>query len=212
MKKFLSFFLFFGCFLSSVFGYSATFAADKLVCTDSVSLFLSDSTGLPGALLTHGTPVNFRLQNPLRPEELQEGQIVPVVVEQEVAVVVKGRDKRVVIQREQAGQAVVETVQTRAMFGQAAAVTLRVVQVTTADDTVIPIEGIPFTIRGKGRKGIAWGCSIAVPLAGVALGAPWLLPFGVAGLFIKGKAISKIGLTTRLKGTVRDDVRVYRAR
>lgn len=49
---------------------------------------------------------------------------------------------------------------------------VKVISVTTVDDTVIPIDGESFTVRGQGRMGIAWGFGIALPVIGVAIGTP----------------------------------------
>jgi hypothetical protein len=170
--------------------------------------FVADS--LPGTLLQHGTGITFELQKKILTKDVQEGHLVPVVVTQDVVVADQKGQRWVVIRAGQSGQAVVERVQRRGMFGQPGAVTIRVVNVKTLDDTVIPVEGTPLTVRGHGRRGFAWSASIILLVAGVALGAPWLLPFGAAGVFIKGKN-AEMKFATPLHGYVTEDKRVFKA-
>ena len=190
MKNF-ALFLF---FLFSVSAKSATFVADSL----------------PGVLLRHGTPVILRLQYPLNAEQLQEGQQIPVEVAQEV-VSVRNEYVGSAIGSGQPGYAGVETVQKRGIFGQAAVIVLRPVSVTTQDGTLIALDGESFMVRGRHRKGMAWGIGIGAPLAAVVAGAPYLLPVALVGIAIKGRN-TRVGLTTHLHGTVRSDVRILHSK
>jgi len=91
------------------------------------------------------------------------------------------------------------------VFGRGAYIELEGTSIRTADGQRIPISSVKTAKRGKGRKVLAVGASIALPAIGITMGTPILLPFAAIGLVMKGKEV-EVNKGTLLRAKLKYDV------
>jgi hypothetical protein len=145
--------------------------------------------------LRSGTPVVVEISQNYGGTNLSEGQTVNVRVKFGVVV-----EKQTVIAAGALGSAIISRYQKARSFGRQGLMEIQVQSVQTVDGQNVLLSGIPLTMEGENRKGLAWGLAIGVGLFTAGIGA-------VTGFFIKGKPAEIRGGTT-VNATVASDMDV----
>lgn len=145
--------------------------------------------------LRAGTPVVVEMSQNYGGTNLAEGQTINVRVKFGVVV-----EKQTVITAGALGSAVISRYEKARSFGRPGKIEVQVQSVQTIDGQNILLSGIPLTVEGENRKGLAWGLAIGVGLFTGGIGA-------VTGFFIKGKPAEIRGGTT-VNTTVASDIDV----
>ncbi|MFN8345573.1 MAG: hypothetical protein U0X91_11245 [Spirosomataceae bacterium] len=145
--------------------------------------------------LRAGTPVMVEISQNYGGTNLAVGQTVSVRVKFGVVI-----EKQTVIAAGALGTAVISRFEKARSFGRPGVMEVQVQGVQTVDGQNVLLSGIPLTVEGENRKGLAWGLAIGVGLFTGGIGA-------VTGFFIKGKPAEIRGGTT-VNATVASDIEV----
>lgn len=136
----------------------------------------------PRILLKKGTLISLRIAEKISSENLETGDVVRLRVEKAVS-----QGEITFISPGRFAQAQVTAVQPAGRFGRPARIRLEAVMVEAVDGQWVELTA--GVISRSGRQDFktgAIGASVAIPLIGLLMGTPWLIPFVVTGAFVKG--------------------------
>lgn len=193
MKNVTSFLTMTSLMLVSFLGFASTAPGDTI------------TTNIPTietVTLKKGTVVTLRIEDHISSYDAQVGDLVSLSVYDDVK-----QGDMVVVKAGVFGQARVTRVRKPGAFGRPGKIELEAVNVKSIDGQSIRLTSMPFAEEGRNNKSAAYAVSIILPAVGVVIGAPYLLPCAVVGLFIKGKE-GEVKPMTMLNAVIAKDVQI----
>jgi len=134
--------------------------------------------------LKKGTKVTLMVNDLISSREAESNNVIELTVLKDVKV-----NGKVVVFEGTFAEGVITDVRRAGIFGRGAKLEFEGINILAADGQRIPIKSLKVKKRGKNRKGMALGASIIIPVAGVLMGTPLLIPFGIIGIFVKGRDV-----------------------
>ncbi len=167
------------CFLLSVLG---------LLLWPNLSAAMGDTLAGTGRylVLEAGMPVSFTVQNQLSSHRIHANGIVPL----ELHINLKINGVEVAGIRDY-GEAIVKRVRKAGKWGRPGSIEIEVIGLRTIDGQMLPLHGVPYTVKGNSRTTVALGVSLATTGIGMAMmdrtARPAALGFSLTGFFVKGQ-------------------------
>lgn len=176
------------------------------VKTDSTQHIVTDSmrtitaTEPTTAILKKGTIVSFITTEKVSSKDGQEYRTISLQVYTDVSI----DGKNIVFNHNNYGEAEVTT-HKAGSFGRPGKAEITAVSVRTVNGQRIALEGTTTERHGKDKRGLAFGMSLGIPIAGLAMSTPpGILVFGITGFFIRGKE-AVIPVRTIIRAKVAED-------
>jgi hypothetical protein len=178
--------------------FAAVFANATVVTKKTPPLYVqSDAIIMVGGkaiTLRAGTPVVAEAAQTYTSKNLSIGQSINVRAKFNVVV-----DKHTLISAGSLGSATVSDLRKAGVFGRGGKLELQVQSIQAVDGQQVLLSGIPLTLEGDSKAGLAWTLSIILLLTTIIGGA--------LGFFIKGKdAEFRSGM--QLNSSVASDIEV----
>jgi hypothetical protein len=177
----------------------ATVATDSMqhIVMDSMRALAAEPTT---AILKKGTIVSFVTTEKVSSKDGQEYRTISLQVYTDVSI----DGKNIVFNHNNYGEAEITT-HKAGSFGRPGKAEITAVSVRTVNGQRIALEGTTTEKYGKDKRGLAFGMSLGIPIAGLAMSTPpGILIFGITGFFIKGKEAT-IPVRTIIRAKVAED-------
>lgn len=144
--------------------------------------------------LRAGTPIAVEIVQNMATNNMSVGQSIPVRVKSNIIV-----DKTTLISAGTMGTATITAIKKPKGWGKAGKVEIQVSNVPAVDNQSVSLSGLPISLEGKNKKGLAIGLAIGLGLLTIVGAA--------VGFAIKGKpAEIKTGMT--MSGSVVSDMNI----
>ena len=150
--------------------------------------------------LKKGTKITLQVNDNIGSSNVEQGNVVEMMVVLDVVV-----NGQVVVKGGTYAEGNVKSVKRAGIFGNGAKMRVEGNNIRTIDGQRIPIKSMKLVRSGSDRKALAWGTSIALPVVGVVMGTPILIPCAVIGLLIKGRD-AEIHAGTLVTAKIMEDV------
>ena len=152
------------------------------------------------AILKKGTIVSFITTEKVSSKDGEENRTISLQIYTDVSI----DGKNIVFNHNNYGEAEITT-HKAGSFGRPGKADITAVSVRTVNGQRVALEGLTMEKRGKDQRGLAFGMSLGIPIAGLAMSTPpGILIFGITGFFIKGKDAT-IPVRTIVRAKVAED-------